>query len=247
MMKPKYFLYLLAPLTLFESYSELIDWPEGKFFTKPLLIILIACYYYNSAKGKWNAIHSIMMASFVFSWFGDIFLLLTPGNPGDVELMGIPKNKYFFLGGVASFWGTQLSFISAYRKAIGAEIKRKLNTYVYLPFVVFYILMMSLVLPALYSNPDKKTALIPVAIYAATLVSMAMVALSRYGKTNSKSFWFVFIGACTFVVSDSLIAINFLVLPHPMFGAGFLIMATFIPAEVMIAYGILKHFQTDSD
>jgi hypothetical protein len=40
-MKPKYFLYLLVPLTIFEAYAEYAHWPEGKFFSKPLLMPLI--------------------------------------------------------------------------------------------------------------------------------------------------------------------------------------------------------------
>lgn len=70
---------------------------------------------------------------------------------------------------------------------------------------------------------------------------MATIALSRYGKTNSKSFWLVFIGACVFVASDSLIAINFLALPVPSYYAGFSIVTTYAVAEYLIAEGILQH------
>lgn len=239
-MKPKLFLYLLVPALLIECYSEVVHWQEAKFFLKPLLLVLIACYYFFSMKEGWATLNKIMMLSFVFSWFGDFFLILTPENVADLQIMGIPKSKYFFLGGVGSFLLAQLSFITAFRKSVN-DSNSKLNKLWMLPFVVYWLVMMYLVAPAVYHNPEKSAATLPVIIYSATLISMGMFALNRFGRTNRASFLFTLTGACLFIISDSLIAINFLVLPEPMSIAGFLIMVTFIPAELLIAEGMLKH------
>lgn len=101
--------------------------------------------------------------------------------------------------------------------------------------------MLAIVLPPLRANAEKSVAAVPIIFYAAVLISMAATALSRYSKTNSKSFWLTFIGACIFVASDSLIAINFLALPVPSYYAGFSIITTYVVAEYLIAEGILQH------
>lgn len=105
--------------------------------------------------------------------------------------------------------------------------------------------MLAVILPPLQSNVEKQAATIPVIIYSGVLVSMAATALSRFGKTNTQSFWFTFLGACIFLISDSLIAINFLALPEPSYYAGFTIFSTYVLAEYMIAEGIFRHFSNN--
>ncbi|MCW5906886.1 MAG: lysoplasmalogenase [Chitinophagales bacterium] len=212
------------------------------FFTKPLLLPFLAAYYTASVKSKWNNVHKIMLLAFLFSWFGDISLMLTPETISDTHLMGIPKSKYFFLLGLGSFLITQLLFIRAFRNAVSSA-KNTVSTIGYLPFLFYWAAMMFVVLPPLYANQEKNAAIIPVVVYAAILVSMAATALNRYKNTAPESFTYTFIGACLFVISDSLIAINFLALKEPMYHAGFLIMTTYMAAEFLIAYGILEHFK----
>ncbi len=240
--KPAITRYLLVILSLIEFYAEFIHHHELMFFTKPLLLPLIAAYYFLSVKGNMKGFHKMMMLAFLFSWFGDISLMLTPETITDTELMGIPKSKYFFLAGLGSFFITQILFINVYRKSVStSNTANALKKIYYLPFLIYWFAMLAIVLPPLQHNTEKQTATIPVIFYASVLIGMAATALSRFGKTNSKSFWFTFTGACIFVVSDSLIAINFLALPEPTYYAGFSIITTYILAEYLIAEGILKH------
>jgi uncharacterized membrane protein YhhN len=68
---------------------------------------------------------------------------------------------------------------------------------------------------------------------------MALTALFRYGRTNSKSFLLIFIGAVLFMVSDSVLAINKF---HNAFSAaGALIMLTYCLAQFLIVEGALVH------
>ena len=82
---------------------------------------------------------------------------------------------------------------------------------------------------------------IPVLLYALVLTVMVLQALFRYGHTNTPSFWFVFLGALLFMVSDSLIAVNKFLSPFGL--AGLSITATYILAQFLIASGLRLHFR----
>lgn len=245
-MKPisPFALILLLLVSCVEAYFEFHHLKDWIFFTKPLLLPLLAAYYVATIKGKWNKVHKLMVIAFLFSWFGDISLMLTPETPADTHLMGFPKSKYFFLAGLGSFLVTQVLFILAYRGAVNSS-KIKINKLFFLPFVIYWVGILSFILPKLQANAEKSLAVIPVIIYSGVLISMAAVALARYQKTNFQSFILTFFGACIFVISDSLIAINFLALAKPMQYAGFMIMTTYMIAEFLIAQGILLHYNKD--
>lgn len=236
--------YAILLVSVIEIYAEFIHNSKLVFFTKPLVLPLIAFYFFSSVKGSLNTVHKLMLAAFLFSWFGDIFLMLTPETADDKAIMGISKNKNYFLGGLSSFLVTQILFITSYRKSIDNQASaNSLKKFYYLPFFIFWIVMLAVILPPLQSNVEKQAATIPVIIYSGMLVSMAATALSRFGKTNAQSFWLTFIGACVFLISDSLIAINFLALSEPSYYAGFAIFSTYAIAEYLIANGVLKHNQ----
>ncbi|MBP7390157.1 MAG: lysoplasmalogenase [Chitinophagales bacterium] len=241
--KPLIVKYVLLIVSLIEFYAEFFHHRELVFFTKPLLLPLIAAYYFLSRSKNWGSLDNIMMVAFLFSWFGDISLMLTPETPADVSLMGIPKNKYFFLAGLGSFFVTQLLFIRAYSKATGVSTSGKvfISKMYFAPFILYWLAVLYYVLPPLQANVEKQSATIPVIFYAAVLISMAAVALSRFRKTNDKSFWLTFTGACIFVLSDTLIAVNFLALREPHYYASFSIITTYVVAEFLIAEGILQH------
>jgi uncharacterized membrane protein YhhN len=240
--KSKVVLVVLAVVASIELYCEYYHLKEVMFFTKPLILPLIAVYFSTSNYKPDNKVLKWMLGAFLFSWFGDISLMLTPEVPSDTELMGIPKSKYFFLAGLGSFLVAQLLFIFSYKKCVSSAASKTKPAW-FAPFVIYWIIMMAIVLPPLSANTEKSAAIIPVIVYATILISMAAFALLRFGRANQQSFILTFIGACIFVVSDSLIAINFLALTTPMPQAGFLIMSTYIAAEFLIAQGILEHFR----
>ena len=238
--------YAILLVSLIEIYAEFIHDSRLVFFTKPLVLPLISFYFFSSVRSSLNTVHKLMLAAFLFSWFGDVFLMLTPETAADTDIMGIPKNKNYFLGGLSSFLITQILFIASYSKSVITHAQTaSLKKVYYLPFFIFWIIMLAVILPPLQSNVEKQAATIPVIIYSGVLVSMAATALSRFGKTNTQSFWFTFLGACIFLISDSLIAINFLALPEPSYYAGFTIFSTYVLAEYMIAEGIFRHFSNN--
>lgn len=95
-MKAKIIRAVLIVVALVEFYEEFVHHKELIFFTKPLMLPLIAAYFFFSIQKQWNKIHTLMMFAFLFSWFGDVSLMLTPETITDTELMGIPKSELFF-------------------------------------------------------------------------------------------------------------------------------------------------------
>lgn len=102
-----------------------------------------------------------MMFAFLFSWFGDISLMLTPETMTDTNLMGIPKSKYFFLAGLGSFFVTQVLFINAFRRSVIA-VDTAFSKYIYVPFVIYWLAILAIVLPPLHANAEKSLATVPV-------------------------------------------------------------------------------------
>jgi uncharacterized membrane protein YhhN len=232
---------LLLAFFIAELFGEWTHDSTVVFFTKPVVLPLIALLFHLSSKGREMGWRATMMLAFLFSWFGDVFLMLTPETLQDLEVMGIAKNPNFFLGGLGSFLVAQLLFISSYRKAVWNDRPTVQQLWWFVPFGVFWLMMMAFILPPIQAHPEKHMATVPVAVYSAILTSMAAFALARWGRTGAASFWAAFLGAFIFVVSDTLIAINFLVLPEPTHLAGFTIFITYGIAEYLIAEGMLRH------
>jgi uncharacterized membrane protein YhhN len=238
------FLLLFIVVSSIELYSEFIHHRELMFFTKPLLMPLLMTFYALSVKGRWNPVHKTMLVALAFAWLGGFSLMFTPESATDTHLMGIPKHKNLFLSGLGSYLVTQLLYIWVFRKAVNDPGATLLHRFWSIPFIAYWAMMLLITIPAVYTNPEKSTATIPVALYASVLMSMAVFAMYRSGRTSNVSFRLALLGAILFVISDSLIAINFLVLPEPSKWAGFSIMLTYIPAEFMIAVGVLRHYES---
>jgi uncharacterized membrane protein YhhN len=244
MKKSHFILYLLICLTVVEAYAEFAGNKVLMFYTKPLLLPMIMLYAFVVINHRWNKALKFLLVALFFSWIGDVSLMLTPEHPLDNSLMGVPKSKYFFLLGLSSFLINHLFLISIYRKVTteNGESLFQQNKFSFLPFLAYGIVMVSVVVPPVYDNPEKSLATIPVILYAAILLSMAAFAYNRYGFVNTKNFWLVFIGAVLFVFSDSIIALNFLAFPGLIPKPGFVIMTTYVAAEFLIAKGILLQF-----
>ena len=100
---------------------------------------------------------------------------------------------------------------------------------------VYLILLFKLIGPGL----DNYT--IPVIFYAIAISTMFLVSFSRKHSTSSASFQSVLTGACLFVISDSLIALN--KFWEPFFQSGLWIMLTYGSAQFLIIKGLIKHMQ----
>jgi uncharacterized membrane protein YhhN len=82
---------------------------------------------------------------------------------------------------------------------------------------------------------------IPVMVYALVITLMVLQSVFRMGRTTSLSFWLIFFGAVSFLLSDSLLAINKFYQPIPF--SAVCVMTTYSAAVFLIVRGALAHHQ----
>lgn len=204
--------------------SQIWDLPSLLLATKPLLMITLAAYYHQSV----SSVNKNFVLALGFCWIGDIFLLFDQ------------YNELFFMAGLGSFLIAHILFIFSYRQLLFEDDGQWGPKRVRLSFPV--LLAGSGLVAILFSRlGDLK---IPVLIYSLTLTLMVLQSIFRLGRTNLKSFWFVFFGAIFFMLSDSLIAINKFYQPFSF--AGVWIMTTYIAAVYLIVCGVIAHSENST-
>ena len=210
-----------SPLILFIGFSAiyllllLLNQDSITFWLKTVLIPLLGFVVVNL---KPFPTKKLLLTVLFFSWVGDVVLLFA--NRGAI---------YFIIG--------LLAFLIAHILYILLFIKiQEIKSTKYLPYILVVVAYLVGLLTFLWN--DLNDLKIPVVIYATVLSTMLLFAIKGtfiwqppYGKM-------ILLGAIFFVVSDSLLAINKFRLPLPI--ASFLIMSTYLLAQFLIVYGILK-------
>ncbi|RYG06506.1 MAG: lysoplasmalogenase [Chitinophagaceae bacterium] len=206
-------------------FAELIavttNLKELRFITKPLITISLILFVYFTIKRKSRFTNKIITGLF-FSLVGDIFLMF----PHVDEL-------YFMLG-LGSFLIAHLFYIAAFYldSTNKIEVERRYVLPIFLVFgfscMAYYLLL----------RPHLGSMNIPVLVYSFTITLMAIMAALRYGKTNTKSFAWVLLGAILFMASDSILAYNKFV--ERIAIGDLLIMATYMLAQFFIAMGTVE-------
>lgn len=217
------YLYLVVGLGELLSISLEARWMELLF--KPLLMLVLGAFYYvSTAKG--SGLFSRQVAgAIVFSWIGDVALLLES------------IHNVLFMVGLGSFLTAHILYILAYRQHKGESTDGVLVGIQKFRYSFPIILAGTGLITILYSHlGDLK---IPVILYAVVLIAMVVEALFRYGYTQALSFWFVFVGALLFFISDSSIAIGKFMGSFNL--SGILIMSTYILAQLFIVRGLVLH------
>ncbi|OJX28368.1 MAG: hypothetical protein BGO74_15985 [Burkholderiales bacterium 68-12] len=79
---------------------------------------------------------------------------------------------------------------------------------------------------------------IPVAVYVTVIALMAAQALGRAGALGDRAARQVALGACLFMLSDSLLATNRFVQPLPLAQVG--VLATYFAAQAFIVHGMVQ-------
>ena len=78
----------------------------------------------------------------------------------------------------------------------------------------------------------------PVAAYVLVIALMAAQAWARHAVQPGRAAWMVALGACFFMLSDSLLAINRFVTPLPW--AQVWVLASYYAAQALIVGGMLR-------
>jgi uncharacterized membrane protein YhhN len=207
-------------IAVFECLSHLYFLPFSivSYFTKPMLIPALALYFFAKTKNtpKVKARNLFIMA-LLFGWFGDISLML------------IAQNQLYFLIGLGSFLVMQLLYTYLFK---GFTVKGLQSHKSW----AFSIILYSFIVLA-YIFPKLDTLKIPVIFYFSAILIMVLSAMD-FSINHSKNNW-IFYGACLFLISDSLIAINKFQITIPF--DGLMIMGTYILAQWFITDGYAKY------
>jgi len=188
----------------------------------------LIAFYILSLGRSMAKIDWLLIAAWVFSWFGDVVLMFTGIN--------------YFLAGLVGFLITHLLYTGAFtmvrdRSAIPL-LKRKI--WLLIPLLAYLAGLMCLVFPAI--GEDMK---VPIVIYSIVIGVMVISALNRHGRVSDSSFALVFGGALIFMLSDSLIAVNKFLCHGTLYMAGVWIMSTYIAGQYLIAKGMLRNENRD--
>ena len=190
---------------------------DGYMVFKPLTMVIaitfVAAYAYSTrARGRF---HALLLAALVFSLAGDVFLML-PGN--------------YFIPGLASFLVAHIFYIALFRQGQGwFPSKRALVSVLAVGAVMYSIVWGGL------NDPVLKIA---VAAYVSVISLMAAQAIGRATTTGDAAARWVAVGACVFMVSDSLIAINKFVTPVAL--SSLWILATYYCAQMLILHNVRR-------
>jgi uncharacterized membrane protein YhhN len=204
-----------------ELGTAIFDYPGHSLIFKPLIMIGLMAYYWVMSPAR----SRLFFVALFFCWLGDVLLIFQSNDP------------LFFISGLASFLAGHIVYIFCYRQLQTSPSSKELLGSQKVRFAFPIILAGTGLVTILY--PFLGALRIPVMIYALAITLMALTALFRYGRTNSKSFLLIFIGAVLFMVSDSILAIN--KFHHAFSAAGALIMLTYSVAQFLIVEGALVH------
>ena len=191
---------------------------DGYMVLKPLVmcfaIIFVAARAYST--GAMTRFDVLLIAALVFSMGGDVFLML-PGNT--------------FIPGLASFLVAHIFYIALFRQGQTWFPNKRALVGVLAVGAVMY----SIVWGGLGNDAVLKIA---VAAYVTVISLMAAQAIGRAGVIGDTAAHRVALGACIFMVSDSLIAINKFVTPLAL--SSLWILATYYVAQILIVHNARK-------
>ncbi|MES2950341.1 MAG: lysoplasmalogenase family protein [Pseudomonadota bacterium] len=186
---------------------------DGYMVFKPLtmLIAIVFVAVRANSTGATTRFDILLMVALVFSLIGDVFLML-PGN--------------YFIPGLASFLVAHLFYIALFRQGQRwFPNKRALVCVLAVGAGMYAIVWGGL------GDPVLKIA---VAAYVSVIALMAAQAIGRATVQGDAASRWVALGACVFMVSDSLIAINKFVTPVGL--SSLWILATYYCAQLLIVH-----------
>lgn len=221
MNKSKIFLYVFVGISVVAIASLLLKQESAFSLVKPLIMLSLIGYYVSSAAVR----QGIFIRAMFFCWAGDVLLIFQP------------RDELFFLMGLVAFLIGHLLYIVSYRKFQWSPKEEPLLRLQKIRWSFPVILAGTGLIVVLFPKLGPMKA--PVIIYALVLIGMVITALFRLGRTGSQSFWWLLTGAITFMISDSLLAVNKFYSPFE--ASGVLVMTTYILGQYWIVKGALLH------
>jgi uncharacterized membrane protein YhhN len=191
--------------------------PLIKIFPIAALILFLRESHQISESQETRAMKKLAIWALVFSGIGDVLLEIDDSN--------MQSSPFLFLGGLVSFLSAHLIYI----KAFFADITL-LSTSLKLLLIVYYFVMMCVLLPHAEAN-----LVLPIVIYGFVIASMAATMMARFRVTNTtmSSKILALLGSLSFVISDSILAVNKFTVPINH-GKAY-VMITYYLAQILLA------------
>ena len=189
--------------------------------TKPLLMPLLMAWLVVAVRdaGGFDVALTWLAVGVGFAWLGDLLLM----GSGDA----------FFIAGIAGFLVMQVCYLLSITSIPGPGLVRAWKVAL-VPYVLIWLAINLLV------SAGVGTLRIPVLVYSAVALGMAVAALDLVLRVPRNLGRRVSLGAMVFVLSDALIAMT-------AFGplsegsiASAVIMATYVIAQAMIVTGVAE-------
>ena len=177
----------------------------------PMSIAIIFVATRALSTGAIGRFDAYLIAALVFSLGGDVFLML----PGD-----------YFIPGLASFLVAHLFYIALFRQGQPWFPSRRA-----LAVVLAFGAGMYAMLWSSLTDPVLAAA---VGAYVTVISLMTAQAIGRAQVRGDAASRWVAVGACVFMLSDSLIAINKFLTPVPL--SSFWILVTYFAAQMLIVH-----------
>ena len=215
-------MYVFWVLCIAEIIAGAFAIEAAQYAVKPLLIPCLIFLFINEIHPSNKSKNRMLIIGLVFCWIGDVLLMFEE------------RGSVFFILGLASFLCGHLFYIFYLSKlsAQPGEIKQQ-DLLMLLPVAAYVSMLLYLLYPSLGSLK------IPVTMYAVVLAGMLSMALRQLQKIDFKTAQLFVAGATSFVLSDSLLALNKFY--HSFAQAGFLIMFTYCLAQYLIVSAAIKY------
>lgn len=187
--------------------------------SKPLICILLLYLLLQQYKKPLNKTSKFFAFGLLFSLFGDVFLML-------------PETEAYFILGLLSFFSAHIAYILSYRSQIVTQHK--------ILEKACYAGLILLIAGSLYSYlyPFLGDLKIAVAAYVIIIGFMVFYALKRCKNVPKNSYILGVLGAVSFLISDSILAVNKFVFAIP--NAGIYIMVTYMLAQYLMTQAIIR-------
>ncbi|HLK28854.1 MAG TPA: lysoplasmalogenase [Puia sp.] len=226
-MKSKSWLALFIIDAILDLLFVFFKKDELRYFTKPLLIILLFAYCIAAIKKK-DKLFFLLLTALFFSFLGDIFLMFEK------------QASYWFMVGLIGFLLAHIFYIILFLQIKKQnQPKKKLNFLIALLTIAYTTFLFLLLKPSLGSLE------IPVLVYAIVLSCMFLASFHAFDFSGQQFGRLCIIGALLFVASDSLLAINKFY--QSFAGSGILVMLTYALAQLLIVLSITKYINLKSE
>lgn len=193
------------------------EYNKGIYYTKPLLMPLLAIYYVSSVA----EINKFIVMALIFAFIGDVFLMW-------------PQRKNNFIFGLGAFLIGHLCYVLLFLQNI--SFAKDVPQWFYIIIIIYAIGAFAVMKKLKEYLGDMK---IPTYIYMAVILLMSFASLARIWVMDiSISFFLPFIGSILFLCSDSML--GFYTFKGKFKNGNIYIMLTYVLAQALIVGGYLN-------